>query len=92
MGDPAVLASMVKVGQVTQREHSSPHIQKTAHHQKIHYYCLDVCTALPIMLVNHHNGASMIHAYYVLTSISTPNCIPCSFGSGPMYLITETAH
>ena len=50
VGDPVVLASRARVGRVIQTEHSSHHIQNTAPHQKIHYYCLDFCTDLPIML------------------------------------------
>ena len=49
-GAPVVLASRVRVGRVIQREHSSPHIQNIAHHQKIHCYCLGFCTDLPIKL------------------------------------------
>ena len=48
VGDPAVLASRARVGQVIQTEHSSPHIQNIAYHQKIHYYSLRFCTDLPI--------------------------------------------
>ena len=50
VGDPVVLASRVRVGRVIQREHSSPHIQNIAPHQKIHYYCPDFCTDLPMIL------------------------------------------
>ena len=59
VGAPAGLASRVRVGRVIQREHSSPHIQNIAPHQKIHYYCLGFCSDLPIIyIVNHHNNAS----------------------------------
>ena len=57
-GDPVVLTPLARVGRVTQTEHSYPHIQNIARHQKIHYCCLDAYIDLPIIIITtYHNEA-----------------------------------